>query len=167
MNAVLTYRSAAADKAEQLRLLVALGAWDRALRRDEAGAWTIFGKAGHIYTYGKPGHGWLLVAIGGESRRQWTSAKKRLGFCRVTADGDAEGCLHLADLPTADQAKTIRDSLGIRKRTVHSAETLLRLRETAFKPAGKRGFSAVDRVNGAIATDLPDSWKTALPSTVT
>jgi hypothetical protein len=32
---------AAADRAQQKELLTALDAWDRALRRDECGAWTI------------------------------------------------------------------------------------------------------------------------------
>jgi hypothetical protein len=41
-----TYDSAAeaeADRAQQKDLLTALNAWDRALRRDECGAWCIHG----------------------------------------------------------------------------------------------------------------------------
>jgi hypothetical protein len=44
-----TYNSAAeaeADRAQQQTLLEALGAWDRALRRDECGAWRIDGTRG-------------------------------------------------------------------------------------------------------------------------
>ena len=36
-----TIAEAEADRAQQLRLLAALGAWDRALRRDELAAWRI------------------------------------------------------------------------------------------------------------------------------
>jgi hypothetical protein len=44
-----TYDSAAdadADRTQQKALLVALNAWDRALRREECGAWCIIGKQG-------------------------------------------------------------------------------------------------------------------------
>ena len=50
-----TYETAAedeADRTQQLRLLAALGAWDRALRRDELAAWCIQGTRGSIYTSG-------------------------------------------------------------------------------------------------------------------
>jgi hypothetical protein len=53
---VITYESAGeaeADRAQQLQLLAALGAWDRALRRDELAAWRIQGTRGHIYTDGR------------------------------------------------------------------------------------------------------------------
>ena len=45
-------RPAEADRAQQLRLLAALGAWDRALRRDDCSAWCISGKTGSIHTWG-------------------------------------------------------------------------------------------------------------------
>ena len=32
-----------------VKLVEALGCWDRALRRDVCGDWAIFGKHGHIY----------------------------------------------------------------------------------------------------------------------
>jgi hypothetical protein len=35
--------------------------------------------------------------------------KKRLAFCRLTQDGDDEGCFHLDRLPTKNEAETIRD----------------------------------------------------------
>ena len=50
-----TYDSAAdaaADKAQQQSLLTALNGWDRALRRNECGAWRINGKYGSIHTWG-------------------------------------------------------------------------------------------------------------------
>jgi hypothetical protein len=37
-------------------------------------------------------------------------------FCRLTQDGDSEGCLHLARLPSSAEAELIRSALGIRKR---------------------------------------------------
>ena len=43
MNTYETAAEAEADRAQQLRLLAALGAWDRALRRDELAAWCIAG----------------------------------------------------------------------------------------------------------------------------
>jgi hypothetical protein len=56
-----TYDSAAeadADRAQQKELLTALNGWDRALRRDECGAWTIIGKQGSIHTWGD-GKSWV------------------------------------------------------------------------------------------------------------
>jgi hypothetical protein len=50
------------------------------------------------------------------SPRQWTADKKRLSFCRVSQDGDDEGCLELHGLPTPKQAKMIRAALGFRRR---------------------------------------------------
>jgi hypothetical protein len=66
---VNTYETAAdaeADRAQQLRLLAALGAWDRALRRDELAAWCITGTRGRIYTAGD-GKTWVK-AVGGAMR---------------------------------------------------------------------------------------------------
>ena len=47
-----------------------------------------------------------------------------LAFCRVTQDGDDEGCLHLDRLPTAAEAELIREAVGIRKRLHHSRRGL-------------------------------------------
>ena len=58
-----TYDSRAqaqADREQQESLLVALGAWDRALRRDECGAWCVSGKTGRMYTWGD-GRTWVLL----------------------------------------------------------------------------------------------------------
>lgn len=112
-----TYDSGAdaeADRTQQKTLLAALGAWDRALRRDECGAWCISGNHGRIYTWGDA-KTWVLY-VARQSSRGWNSAKARLAFCEVTQDAAWEGCLRLRALPTADQAEIIRDFLGIRKR---------------------------------------------------
>jgi hypothetical protein len=122
---VLTYDAhaeAEADKAQQARLLAALDGWERALRRDECGAWCIAGKRGRIHTWGD-GKTWVL-SVSCHSVRAWTATKARLGFCIVTQDGDDEGCLRLSGLPSSEQAATIRDILGIRKRVAYSDEVL-------------------------------------------
>ena len=98
------------------RLEMLLGALDAsltALRLDGCGDWVIFGKLGHIYI---DGQGFLLYATTGESARRWFNVKQRLSFCRLTQDGDDEGCLHLDRLPTKIEASAIRKALGIRKR---------------------------------------------------
>src|SRR5262249_29053766 len=136
-----TYDSAAeatADRDQQRALLGALGTWDRALRKDECGAWTISGTRGTVHTWGDNRTWVLFVAC--RSALHWTHTKKRLGFCKVTQDGgDNEGCLRLFDLPTPDQAEIIRDVLGIQKRREVSAEVLERLKAFAFerKPRSK------------------------------
>jgi hypothetical protein len=122
-----TYDSVAdADRAQQKALLTALGGWDRALRRDECGAWCIMGKTGKVYSWGD-GKAWVLW-VGCRSARHWTAAKKRLDFCEVTQDCEEEGCLRLHELPTPEQALVIRDVLGIQKRREVSPETLELLR---------------------------------------
>jgi hypothetical protein len=50
------------------------------------------------------------------SRIEVELAEQRLNFCRLTQDGDDEGCLHLDRLPTKIEASAIREALGIRKR---------------------------------------------------
>jgi hypothetical protein len=123
-----TYDSAAeaeADRVQQKQLLTALNASDRALRRDECGAWTLIGRQGSIHTWGD-GTSWVLF-VACRSRQQWTSTKKRLAFCTVTQDGEDEGCLRLQQLPTPEQAKVIRDVLGLWKRREVSTEERERL----------------------------------------
>jgi hypothetical protein len=98
------------------RLEMLLGALDAsltALRLDGCGDWAIFGKLGHIYVDGR---GFLLYVTTGDSARRWFNVKQRLNFCRLTQDGDDEGCLHLDRLPTKTEASAIREALGIRKR---------------------------------------------------
>jgi hypothetical protein len=76
-----TYDSAAeadADRAQQRALLSALGAWDRALRRDECGAWTLVGSHGTIHTWGD-GKTWVLY-VACRSALHWTYTKRRLPF---------------------------------------------------------------------------------------
>ena len=93
------------DRQRLQALLTALDATPRALRRDPCGTFAIMGKAGHIFA---DGLGYLLCVCTGELVRRWTGVKSRLRFCRVTQDGDDEGCLHLDRLPTRTEASAIR-----------------------------------------------------------
>jgi hypothetical protein len=120
---------AAADRWQQQQLLASLGAWDRALRRDECNAWRINGKHGSIHTWGDR-RSWVLF-VECETAKQWTWAKKRLAFCEVTQNGDEGGCLRLHTLPTPAQAAVIRDVVGIRKRVEYAPDELARRVERA------------------------------------
>ena len=100
-----TYDSAAeadTDRAQQQALIAALYATERALRRDECGAWRINGRndgAGKsIHTSGD-GKTWVLY-VRCRSARHWTETKKRLSFCTVGQDGDEKSCLRLLNLPS-------------------------------------------------------------------
>jgi hypothetical protein len=117
---------AAADREQQRALLAALVAWNRALRRDECGAWCISGNTGTIHAWGD-GKTWVLYARC-RSKQHWTWVKKNLSFCTVTQDGDDEGCLRLHQLPTPDQATLVREELGIRKRIEFAPADLERRR---------------------------------------
>jgi hypothetical protein len=92
-------------------MLTALDASLRTLER--IGDWQIVGNNGHIMTDGR---GFVFYVSTSESPRRWTGIKKRLGFCRLTQDGDDGGCLYLERLPKADEAVLIREAIGIRKR---------------------------------------------------
>ena len=102
-------------------------ALERPVCRGWLGDYQITGKHGHVLV---DGAGYLLyvtidVRTAPErepSSRPWKNAKARLSFCRVTQDGDWEGCLHLDRLPTAEEAVVIREVLGIRKRRLMTAE---------------------------------------------
>jgi hypothetical protein len=125
---MLSYRTieeAEADHEMQRSLLAALDASKRSLRRDECGAWRITGRNGRAYSWG-PSGGWLLYCDAG-SPRKWSAIKRQLSFCKVTQDGDTEGCLRLFELPTVEQAIAIRKALGLRRRRkAHAAGFVFR-----------------------------------------
>jgi hypothetical protein len=140
MGYIDTYDSAveaAADRTQQKELLTALNGWDRALRRDECGAWTIIGKQGSIHTWGD-GKSWVSF-VACRSALHWTYTKRRLSFCTVTQDCEDEGSLRLHQLPTPEQAEIIRDVLGIRKRAVLSPEELERRRTLVARARSAQG----------------------------
>jgi hypothetical protein len=129
-----------------VKLVEALGCWDKALRRDECGDWAVFGKHGHIYavsgTLDRPKTEGFQIYFRGagefEARpHAWTWAKKALSFCQVTNDGDTEGMLFLDRLPDAVEAGIIRDKLVIRKRTEYSEEVLARKRMAILTARGE------------------------------
>src|SRR5262245_9816018 len=137
-----TYDTAAeaeADRTQQKVLLAALNGWDRALRRDERGAWRISRARGSIHTCGD-GKSWILF-VGCRSATHWTYTKRRLAFCSITQDGEDEGCLQLHQLPTAEQAEVIRDVLGIRKRVELGPEELERRRALGKRLALAAGLA--------------------------
>jgi hypothetical protein len=123
-----------------VRLVQALGSWDRALQRDECGDPRLIGKYGHIYavlgTLDRPHvEGFQIYFRGAEEFEEpppkstaWAHAKKAMAFTTATHDGDAEGVLFLDRLPTAAEAEIIRHKLGIRKRVEYDEETLARKR---------------------------------------
>jgi hypothetical protein len=113
-NSYKSNTEAPTDRQVQLILVEALSASSLSLRRDECGAWRITGSKGHIYTWGD-GESWVMYVASG-STRTWAADKKKLIFCHVTQNGDAEGCLRLLGLPTAEQASVICEVLGLRKR---------------------------------------------------
>jgi hypothetical protein len=101
-----------ADKDRLAQLREVLNGAFRSLGRDECdGAYRLLGSRGHIY---RDGGGWLLY-VRCRSRMHWTYTKRRLAFCRVTQDGDDEGCLHLDRLPSTAEAEEIRHAVGLRQ----------------------------------------------------
>jgi len=150
-----TYHSGAqaeADRAQQKLMLVALNASDRALRRDECGAWCISGTRGTLHTWGD-GKSWALY-VSCNSGQHWTWVKKKLSFCTMTQDADTEGVLRLDQLPTPNQANVIRHVLGIQKRREVSAEVLDRLKAFAFDGKPRSGVTVQPY---ACSGDLPAS----------
>jgi hypothetical protein len=112
-----------------------------ALGRDDCGDWAIWGNNGHIYAVPE-GFQLMIGCDPGNAKwsssRGWESAKKRLGFGKVTQDGDCEGSIILDRLPSKPEAAEIRDILGIPKRVELSEGQLANLRRhaaaNAFKP---------------------------------
>jgi hypothetical protein len=149
-----TYKSGAealADKRAHQALLIALVAAPRSLRKDECGAWRITGNSGHIYSWGDGESFALYVASG--SARKWTNDKRRLSFCQVTQNGDAEGVLRLPGLPSPEQAAAIRSVLGISKRVAYSSEVLAAKRVQIAAVSAKR--SKASTVRGAYGEISP------------
>ena len=135
-----------------LKLVEALGCRDAALRRDECGDWRINGKYGFIYAV--PGIPWggmektegFQLYFRGATEfeepttgKAWTYAKEAMLFAKVTQDGDTEGLLFLARLPTQEEAAIIRDKLRIPKKAEYSEDVLAQKREGMQKARKKLG----------------------------
>jgi len=130
------------ERAHLETLLTALGATGRALRRDSCGDWAIEGKRGHIYA---DGSGFLIVVCTGGFIRLWANTKRKLDFCRVTQDGDDEGCLHLDHLPTPKEADLIRRALRIKRKRRYTPDQLATL-TARLKKKPTRDPSKVGRI---------------------
>jgi hypothetical protein len=100
------------------KLATALNSSSTALRIDECGDPRINGAHGHVYAV--PSGYQMFVMT--ETPRQWSSAKKALGFAKVCNDGDTVGALILPRLPSPAEAALIRQYLGIRKRRIITEE---------------------------------------------
>jgi len=101
-------------------LLEALEASQLALRRDACSDQAINGRAGHIYASGDN----FLIYASPLSSRRWTNIKQRLrAFCRLSQDGDDEGCLILDRLPSRPQAALIRYAIRLKRRRHLSPHT--------------------------------------------
>jgi hypothetical protein len=123
------------ERASLKILLAALDASETMLRRDlvrgegRSGDWSIRGRLGHVYP---DGDGYLVCVVADDEReqsaRRWTNVKARLAaFCRLTQDGDDQGCLYLDRLPAPHEADVIREALGIRKRRTVTDDARLQL----------------------------------------
>jgi hypothetical protein len=125
----------------QRSMLAALNASKSQLRRDGCGDWRITGTQGYVYADGAG----FLLGVTRQSIRGWNAAKKLLPFCRLTQDGDDEGCLHLDRLPDTEEARTIRAVLGIRKRMEYSPDDLARRKQHGVELQAR--LRAKDREN--------------------
>jgi hypothetical protein len=119
------------QRAVLLAFAEALDSASAALRRDECGDWRIGGTVGKVFaslgTIDQPKTPGYAIYVERETSRAWTAAKSKLGFCRLTNDGDSEGLLSLDRLPTPDEAEAIRSACGIKKKRAYSEETLAAL----------------------------------------
>ena len=149
------------DRASLKLLLAALDASELALKRDmirgegRKGDWAIYGTLGHIY---RDGAGYLLCVVADDERdqsaRRWTNVKGRLAaICRLTQDGEDEGCLHLDRLPQSHEAVVIREALGIRKRRIVTDEARLHL-EAAREAANRSSNRLLGRLNDPASTPI-------------
>jgi hypothetical protein len=100
------------------------------IRRDECGDPRIIGRDGRIYANGAG----FLICVGPPDgvltrgcARRWNNIKRNLSFCRVTQDGDDEGCLHLDHLPDQHEAAEIRAAIHVRRKMHISATQLAAL----------------------------------------
>jgi hypothetical protein len=125
-----------ADRALLLSLVDALNVSKNNLSRDACGDWNIFGRRGHISSDGAS----MFVYLAPGTVRRWESAKRLLSFATVTQDGDDEGVFRLVDLPTAEQAETLRKLVGLRKVARLTATQRSTLRRFSF-PRDKAGVS--------------------------
>jgi hypothetical protein len=143
-----------ADRALLTTLKERLSVSHGRLKRDLCGDWTITGTRGHFLSDGVNAFAYIPAG----TARRWEKAKGMLDFMTVTNDGDDEGILKLAEMPTAPQAEALRKLLGLRKATPLTDEGRAELRSRFKSPsqgADSAPFIASGRVT--LANPQPDS----------
>jgi hypothetical protein len=160
----LVERKEGSFRLRQLHQLAAtIGSRNAALRRDECGEWRIEGRRGWVYAvFGtldrrdRPG---FQIYCAPASARAWASAKKAMAFAELALDGDDEGLLFLARMPTPEEAAILRDKLGIAKKREISEAERKRLagvgKATAF--VRQDGVAGQFRAQGTALNDPPGS----------
>ena len=153
------------DRVRLHALLTALDASSVALQRDlnrgegRKGDIGIHGKLGQIYA---DGTGFLLCVNAKDERdqslRRWTNIKRRLAFCRITQDGDDEGCLRLDRLPTSAEAVLIREALGIRKRRTLTEDGRAQLAVARRAANSTFNATAIDSTTLMRPPPIPPDW---------
>ncbi len=140
------------DREHLLALLEALDASPSLLRLDECGWWVIKASRGFIGIWSDRPADYLL-GVGGNSKRHWSGIKRQLSFCVVTQDGDEGGVLRLMRLPTPDEAKIIREVVGVRKRPTFAPDILERKRASMARASAARGSAKTPTKAPDIAPD--------------
>jgi hypothetical protein len=140
-----------ADRLFILELATALSVSERLVKRDRCGDWNIVARRGHVATDGVSFYAYVRV----RSPRRWKGAKRTLGFLCATQDGDDEGIFILREMPTAEQAATIRKVLGMRKAPVLTDEQRAS-RRLNLAPKSRAVSSDFIDVVGAPATNPAD-----------
>jgi hypothetical protein len=147
-----------------IELQAALDARAASLGRDECGDWAMSGKLGHIYAVQQR---FQLVISTGESARRWTGVKNRLAFCRVTQDGDDDGCMILDRLPSKSEAGLIREAVGIPQARHLSEAHKQKLLRSGTQSRFQLGFSARPTPPATLVPGAPNRQSlrgTAAPS---
>ena len=148
-----------ADKQQLRSMLTALDAAGNQMRLDECRTWTIRGKRGYLATWGD-GRRWLIFCSPG-SARKWNRIRMALApLGRCTQDGDDEGVIRIAALPTPEQAVLIRKAIGLSKRPAIDMEVVkANLSRPSVSPV--QGHYTRERpypVHGATQEAAEDIW---------
>jgi hypothetical protein len=121
-----------------LKLVEALGCWDRALKRDERGAprpsaSTDTSMRSWERSTGPRARASRCISARSRPVRKRGLVQEGAAVLRIDAGWWGKGLLFLDRLPTAKEAEVIRGKLGIRKRAQFDEETLTRKREAMRK----------------------------------
>jgi hypothetical protein len=114
------------------------------IKRDECGDWCIVGQRGNIH---QDGAGYSIFGTFKSGKGLKHCRDAFLGFCILRQLGDTEAVLHMAALPTPEQAKVIRYFLKIKKIKELSPEQLKTFIE-AGAATRKRGQKRAEMLEG-------------------